>query len=358
MTYGPAQIQNVINIHRGAPAAPTKSWGFWPDKVSPHLPLPSSCRSAQSRITRRRVQAWDYAIGCHWGHKTDFLAALLCYALFFPAGWEEKCKVWSLEWVLPVIGYNLMCELVLCNTWHWLTYAGPYAKGAVSKSALAGGQKLNKDNQYEKDSADVGMFTSSSGNLQREIFFTTLGWIQSSLFQCTFMHLWASGKLPYYNDFWAAPCERYHDEDPRPQPPRGLFTHRRCRSDWSVGHLLFVTYWREFHFYWCHRMIHPWFKKGSPLKPLDIGQFLYTHFHSLHHKSYNPGPWSGLSMHPVEHFFYYSCTLLPLFFKAHPLHHLYAKFHADIAPIAGHDGMKFSGGDFHWLHHAKYGPLL
>ena len=63
-------------------------------------------------------------------------------------------------------------------------------------------------------------------------------------------------------------------------------------------------------------------------------------------------------MHPVEHFFYYSCTLLPLFFKAHPLHHLYAKFHADIAPIAGHDGMKFSGGDFHWLHHAKYGSLL
>ena len=240
-------------------------------------------------------QAWDYAIGCHWGHKTDFLAALLCYALFFPAGWEEKCKVWSLEWVLPVIGYNLMCELVLCNTWHWLTYAGPYAKGAVSKSVLTGGQKLNKDNQYEKDSADVGMFTSSSGNLQREIFFTTLGWIQSSLFQCTFMHLWASGKLPYYNDFWAAPCERRHDGDPRPptpnpnpqpQTPARSFTHGRCRSDWSVGHLLFVTYWREFHFYWCHRMIHPWYKKGSPLKPLDIGQFLYTHFHSLHHKSY------------------------------------------------------------------------
>ena len=251
-------------LEQGAPAAPGTSWGFWGDK------------------------AWDYAIGCHWGHKTDFLAALLCYALFFPSGWEEKSKVWSLDWVLPVIAYNLMCEVVLCNTWHWLTYVGPYAKGVVQKGVLSGGQKLNKDNQYEKNSADVGMFTSSSGNLQREIFFTTLGWIQSSMFQCTFMHLWASGKLPYYNDFWAAPA-------------------------WSIGHLLFVTYWREFHFYWCHRMIHPWFKKGSPLKSLDIGQFLYTHFHSLHHKSYNPGPWSGLSMHPVEHFFYYSCSKsLPL----------------------------------------------
>ncbi len=34
------------------------------------------------------------------------------------------------------------------------------------------------------------------------------------------------------------------------------------------------------------------------------------HFHSLHHKSYNPGPWSGLSMHPVEHLLYYTCTCL------------------------------------------------
>eukprot|EP01052_Picozoa_sp_SAG31_P006940 SAG31_NODE_325_length_17671_cov_9.902743_21_plen_103_part_00 len=40
--------------------------------------------------------------------------------------------------------------------------------------------------------------------------------------------------------------------------------------------------------------------------------------------------------------------------QAHPLHHLYAKFHADIAPIAGHDGMEFSGGDFHWLHHHRF----
>jgi hypothetical protein len=73
--------------------------------------------------------------------------------------------VWSLDWVLPVIAYNLMCEVVLCNTWHWLTYAGPYAKGVVQQSVASGGQKLNKDNQYEKDSASVGMFTSSSGNL-------------------------------------------------------------------------------------------------------------------------------------------------------------------------------------------------
>ena len=38
---------------------------------------------------------------------------------------------------------------------------------------------------------------------------------------------------------------------------------------------------------------------------------IYKHVHSLHHRSYNPGPWSGLSMHPVEHLFYYGCTVIP-----------------------------------------------
>merc|ERR1719198_1620571 len=98
-----------------------------------------------------------------------------------------------------------------------------------------------------------------------------------------------------------------------------------------------VTYWREIHFYWAHRGMHPWRDRKNGLLDGDIGAWLYRHAHSLHHKSYNPGPWSGLSMHPIEHF-------------------LYAKFHADIAPIGGHDGYDepSANGDFHWLHHAKF----
>jgi len=62
-------------------------------------------------------------------------------------------------------------------------------------------------------------------------------------------------------------------------------------------------------------------------------------------------------MHPVEHLLYYSCaTIPPLLLSVHPLHFLYCKFHADIAPIGGHDGHGDPGGngDFHWLHHAKF----
>jgi len=62
-------------------------------------------------------------------------------------------------------------------------------------------------------------------------------------------------------------------------------------------------------------------------------------------------------MHPVEHLIYYSCAWLPpLLVSVHPLHFLYCKFHADIAPIGGHDGMDPPGGkgDHHYLHHAKF----
>jgi len=159
----------------------------------------------------------------------------------------------------------------------------------------------------------------------------TLGWIQSSMIQCLMMWLWASGRIPVYLQFWQFPI-------------------------YSVFLLLLVTYWREFHFYFVHRMMHPWFNIKYGLKDGDVGAFLYRHFHSLHHKSYNPGPFSGLSMHPVEHFFYYSCAYFPLLITCHPLHFLYAKFHADLSPIGGHDGYANPGGDsaFHYLHHSKF----
>jgi hypothetical protein len=108
--------------------------------------------------------------------------------------------------------------------------------------------------------------------------------------------------------------------------------------------------------------MHPWWSIQKGLPQGDIGAFLYRHFHSLYHKSRNPGPWSRLSMHPVEHFFYYTCVFFLLLFTCHPLHFLYAKFNADISLIRGHDGPA-GGAAFHYLHHTyfecNYGvPLL
>ncbi|CAF3850081.1 unnamed protein product, partial [Rotaria sp. Silwood1] len=51
-----------------------------------------------------------------------------------------------------------------------------------------------------------------------------------------------------------------------------------------------------------HHCIHPRWSVRNGLRHGDIGAFLYRHFRCLHHQCRNPGPWSGLSMHLVEHF--------------------------------------------------------
>jgi len=268
-------------------------------------------------------QAYDFFIGCHLAHLLDFSVALLCYWVVFLPTFAEANEL-RVGWISKVVGFNLAVELICYSFWHHMLYSSTvYAPPAQPK-------KFNKNNQYETK-GKVGYFSSTSGQLQREVFYTTLGFLMSSAFQVAMTHLWAKGYLPFYLNFWAYPA-------------------------WSIGWLLFTTYWREFHFYWIHRAMHPWWSNKLGLKDGDVGAFLYRYFHSLHHKSYNPGPWSGLAMHPVEHLIYYTCTLLPLVVTMHPMHFLYAKFHADIAPIGGHDGFADPGGDadYHYIHHAKF----
>ena len=288
MTFSIHNILGVIAVSSGGPAPqrPFSSLGWLPRKLVTYLFL------------------------CHYGHLLEFSVALFCYLWLWPQTFPHAGTL-SISWIWKVVAFNLACEAVFYGFWHWFMYAGAHANARLKA------HKYNPREQY----ADSG-----EGHFAREVLFTTLGWLQSSAFMVGMMHLWASGRVPFVANFWAAPA-------------------------FNIGSVLFVTFWREFHFYWCHRFMHPWF----PQQPasLDPGRFIYKYVHSLHHKSVNPGPFSGLSMSPLEHLFYYSCTLLPLLTPLHPMHFLYAKFHADIAPVGGHDGYAFpgGGGDFHFLHH-------
>jgi sterol desaturase/sphingolipid hydroxylase (fatty acid hydroxylase superfamily) len=49
--------------------------------------------------------------------------------------------------------------------------------------------------------------------------------------------------------------------------------------------------WVDFHFNWTHRMLHT--------------KWLYKNVHKVHHESYNPDPFSGLSMHWFESAVYF-----------------------------------------------------
>lgn len=118
---------------------------------------------------------------------------------------------------------------------------------------------------------------------------------------------------------------------------------------WFVLLLCLVPLLREVHFYLVHRLIHY--------------QPLYRACHYLHHKNVNIGPWSGLAMHPLEHFLYFTGVLLHWVIPSHPIHAIFHLQHAALTPANGHAGfdevMVGEGRSlpnynfFHYLHH-KY----
>jgi sterol desaturase/sphingolipid hydroxylase (fatty acid hydroxylase superfamily) len=108
-----------------------------------------------------------------------------------------------------------------------------------------------------------------------------------------------------------------------------------------------IPLWRDLHFYAVHRLIHV--------------HLLYHTVHKLHHKNVNPGPWSGLAMHPVEHLLYFSVVLIHWIVPSNPTHAIFNLLDTGLSPARGHSGfdrMVLSSGAAvdmhcyeHYLHH-------
>ncbi|TBX24651.1 sterol desaturase family protein [Nioella sediminis] len=112
---------------------------------------------------------------------------------------------------------------------------------------------------------------------------------------------------------------------------------------------LLTPVWISFHFYWVHRALH-W----GPL---------YQIAHALHHRNVNVGPWSGLSMHPVEHLIFFSSILIHFIVPAHPLHILFHMQHQALTAATSHTGFenllvedrkRLALGTFHHQMHHRY----
>ena len=283
----------------------------------------TTTKSPQERLDASKGSAL-YEIGArHLRLATYVILAYGAYAIpgSFPL---DEAHEWRWGWVLRVAARNFALMWLLYGGWHWALYGwGRTGVAAGLSHRVPADKKFNPKDQY----ADGGT------QLRRELLFVHLGFAMSSAYECVMLHLWASGRVPMLADFWSRPY-------------------------WSLFHMFVVAYWRDGHFFFAHRVLHPWFKnRWWRKRGFDPGQHLYKHVHALHHKSHNPGPFSGLSMHPVEHLLYYSCTLLCLVFTLHPVHFLYNKFHADFSPAPGHDGYDSAEGGgsyFHYLHHAHF----
>ena len=128
---------------------------------------------------------------------------------------------------------------------------------------------------------------------------------------------------------------------------------------WAIALMTFAVFWIEgVHFYANHRLLH-----------LDR---LYKWAHSLHHRNVNTGPWSGISMHPLEHLLYFSLPFVFLLVPGSPFIATFCLVYLMLSPSPSHSGFdrfkvgrqaNFHGGDyFHNLHHryfeVNYGMLL
>lgn len=127
------------------------------------------------------------------------------------------------------------------------------------------------------------------------------------------------------------------------------------RHDWSDGPVWFLflffalPLWESLHFYWVHRLLH-W----PPL---------YRFAHAVHHRNVNPGPWSGLAMHPLEHLIYFSSVLIHLVIPSHPIHLLFHLYVLTLSAVIGHCGFdalrlgsrgRLALGHFHHQLHHRY----
>gem|GEM_PF-35071 len=135
------------------------------------------------------------------------------------------------------------------------------------------------------------------------------------------------------------------------------YLHWADNPVWFVALFFLQPIWGSFHFYMIHRALH-W----PPL---------YKLAHSVHHRNMSIGPWSGMSMHPIEHLMYLSSGAIHWIVLSHPVHFLFHMQMKALEAITSHTGyetllVKDEGrlplGDFfHQLHHryfeCNYGTL-
>jgi len=118
---------------------------------------------------------------------------------------------------------------------------------------------------------------------------------------------------------------------------------------WFIALILLIPIWHSFHFYWIHRFLH-W-------RPI------YKSVHALHHRNVNIGPWSGMSMHPVESFIYMTSVLIHLVVLSNPFHMIYHLQFLIFNAVIAHSGFEsllmkdkevVHVGRFHHQMHHRY----
>ena len=224
----------------------------------------------------------------------------------------ERCAELRADWILQMYARNLGLMLLVAGGLHLYFYTfrrqgaerkfDPRDMGADDRKFFARNQVW--DNMLWTCASGVTIWTA---------------------YEAGFMWACANGLLPFYLRV---------DEHPV----------------WFAATLVAIPFWASLHFYFVHRLLH-W-------RPL------YRIAHALHHRNDNTGPWSGISMHPIEHLLYLSSVLIHVVLASHPIHvffHLQWNTLGAAVTHTGFESLTFRGrpilmlGSFHHqLHHRYY----
>lgn len=258
----------------------------------------------------------------------------------------KACAHWL--WHAMVFPYGIFYLGLAAVTWHFLTpdpaqmatlhpgwMALIWLRNAVLLSLTAGGlhwwlyikRRQNQAFKFDPRWPATRNRTFLWGNQVRDNMFWSLasGSLIWSLYEAITLWLYAGGRIPQIA--WG-------------EAPLYL-----------SAMALVIFFWGTFHFYWIHRFLH-W----PPL---------YRIAHELHHRNVNIGPWSGISMHPVEHLLYFSAIALWWVVPANPVIVIATGFFFGLGPAFSHSGFErvtlpgrqnaFPAGDyFHQLHHRYF----
>ena len=231
--------------------------------------------------------------------------ALLVWATLVPD--MATMKTLAFDWIAQLLAVNAALVFVFTSTWHWRLY--------VRRAQRA---ELKFDARWPGDGS-LFLF----GNQHADNMFWTMASGVPVMTAYLVLTLWAMAN-------GLAPTVEWADH-----------------PVYLVLLMLATQIFRDVHFFCIHRLIH-W----PPL---------YRWVHAIHHKNSNPGPWSGLAMHPVEHVLYFSSLMIHWIVPSHPLLVVYHMVASGFGPARDHCGFAAvtAGGAaripaasyMHYLHH-------
>ncbi len=303
MSKDPLSETSVPSASAESSDAFARRWNYRPPvpiRTSPFFALPPSPVECVKWFADRWFKFAENTI----------LIVLATLVWFFFQPPLSETREWAVGWVLEIYVRNFILLSLVAGGLHLFFYRWKKQ-----------GSKLQYDS---RELVSSGRLFTFGGQVRDNMFWSLASGVAFwTAYECCMFWAMANGYIPQMH--------------PSEHPVRFVLL------------LVFTPVIISFHFYWIHRLIHI--------------PFLYKHVHSLHHRNTNVGPWSGLSMHPVEHLLFFSSVLVHCLIAAHPIHILFHMQHQALTAATSHAGFeglyvrkknRLALGTFHHQMHHRF----